>query len=70
MNAVRFRYRRLVRSDAGATGVEYGIIAGLVALLIVGGAQLSGFGLDRMFQVVGFAMEDAANTAQQSTTGN
>jgi pilus assembly protein Flp/PilA len=69
MEAVRIRYHGLARSESGATGVEYGIIAGLVALLIVGGAQLSGFGLDRMFQVVGFAMEDAANTAQ-TTTGN
>jgi pilus assembly protein Flp/PilA len=70
MKTVRIRYHGLVRSESGATGVEYGIIAGLVALLIVGGTQLSGFGLDRMFQVVGFAMEDAADTAQQMTTSN
>nr|WP_298686770.1 Flp family type IVb pilin [uncultured Dongia sp.] len=69
MKPVRLQRRRLARSESGATGVEYGIIAGLVALLIVGGAQASGYGLDRMFQVIGFFMENAADAAQ-SAGGN
>ena len=51
------------RSDSGATAMEYGIIAGLLAITIVVGAQISGNGLNRMFQVIGTTRSNATDSA-------
>jgi pilus assembly protein Flp/PilA len=58
------------RADSGATAVEYGIIAGLLAVTIVVGVQISGNGLNRMFHVIGTTMSNATNSADSSTAGN
>ena len=58
------------RADSGATAVEYGIIAGLLAVTIVVGVQISGNGLNRMFQVIGTTMSNATNSADSSTASN
>ncbi len=35
--------------EEGATAIEYGLIAGLIAVGIIGGATLLGEGLDKLF---------------------
>ncbi|TBW38243.1 Flp family type IVb pilin [Siculibacillus lacustris] len=41
---------RLFRDDSGATAIEYGLIASLVAVGIIGGAGLLGTNLNLTFQ--------------------
>lgn len=60
---------KLSTSESGATGIEYGLIAGLVALAIIVGAQVTGNGLNQMFTVIGVSTNDAA-AAAASSSGN
>ena len=62
------KIRKFFSSESGATAIEYGLIAAFVALAIFVGAQLAGNGLNRMFQVIGSTMSNAANTAEGSST--
>jgi pilus assembly protein Flp/PilA len=57
---------KFFKSESGATAIEYGLIAAFVALAIFVGARMAGNGLNRMFQVIGTTMENAADEAEQS----
>ena len=41
---------RLIRDERGATAVEYGLIATLIAVAIIGAAGLVGTNLNDLFQ--------------------
>jgi pilus assembly protein Flp/PilA len=41
--------RQFLRDDGGATGIEYGLIAGLLALAIVAGVGSVGDAVESMF---------------------
>ena len=43
---------RIRRDERGATAIEYGLIAALVAILIIGGLQALSGGLNTLFQTV------------------
>ena len=43
-------FARFVKDESGATAIEYGLIAGLIAVVIIGGATLLGENLDAMFR--------------------
>jgi pilus assembly protein Flp/PilA len=60
------KFRKLLKSESGATAIEYGLIAAFVALAIFVGAQMAGNGLNNMFMVIGNKMSSAASTAQSS----
>jgi len=62
------KIRKLLKSESGATAIEYGLIAAFVALAIFVGAQLAGNGLNRMFMVIGSKMSNAADTAEQQSS--
>jgi pilus assembly protein Flp/PilA len=47
------KLRVFLRGDAGATAVEYAMIAALVSIAIVGGATMIGQGMAAHFQSVG-----------------
>ena len=57
------KFRKLLKSESGATAIEYGLIAAFVALAIFVGAQLAGNGLNKMFMVIGGKMSEAAEKA-------
>jgi Flp pilus assembly pilin Flp len=44
--------RRLRRCDAGATAIEYALLAALVAFVIIGSLRLTGGELSELFEVV------------------
>ena len=44
MDAIRTMLRRLCRSQRGATAIEYGLIAALIAIASVGAVSLLGGG--------------------------
>jgi len=42
-----------VRDRRGATAIEYGLLAGLIAVMIIAGATLTGTSLSAMFNAIG-----------------
>ncbi|MBO4122700.1 Flp family type IVb pilin [Cupriavidus gilardii] len=46
-------FSRFIRDERGATAIEYGLIAGLIALGIFVGAQSLGNNLSSTFQAIG-----------------
>lgn len=55
MGAIRRTLRRLTADEAGATAIEYGLIAALIAIAMLGGLQALGGGAGGMWS-------DLANT--------
>jgi len=47
---------RFVRNQSGATAIEYGLIAGLIAVVIIGALQAIGTGLQATLQNVAGAL--------------
>ncbi len=52
--------KRLARSQAGATAIEYGLIAGLIAVAIVTAVTAVGTDLGSLFGTVGSSVTAAA----------
>jgi pilus assembly protein Flp/PilA len=47
---------RCIRSENGATAIEYGLIAGLISIVIIGAVTLVGGNLQTIFQSVAGAL--------------
>jgi len=45
-----------IRNDKGATAIEYGLLAALIAVVIIGAVTLVGQGLDGVFDTVANAL--------------
>ena len=54
--------QRFIRDESGATAIEYGLIAGLVAVAIITALSLLGGSLDGLFS-------DVATQVDGATTG-
>lgn len=52
-------FTKFLKDESGATAIEYGLIAALIALAIVSGATMMGNALDNMFTKIGGALETA-----------
>ena len=50
-------FSRFVRDDSGATAIEYGLIAALIAVVIIGAVTLVGTNLSGTFQSVATAVK-------------
>jgi pilus assembly protein Flp/PilA len=55
--------RQLAAGKKGVTAIEYGLIAGLIAVVIIGAVTISGQSLSTMFGVTATKLEAAAATA-------
>ena len=53
MRAVRTYFRRLRSDKRGATAIEYGLLAGLIAMGLIGGLSLLGSGTNGMWGRIG-----------------
>lgn len=53
--------KRLVWEEEGATAVEYGLLIGLIALVMSLGAATLGLGLTQLFEDAGDWFEVASN---------
>jgi len=51
--------KSLVRDESGATAIEYGLIAALVAIAAMGGMRLLGTSLNSIFSSVGTTLQSA-----------
>ena len=45
-------FARLGRDESGATAIEYGLIAALIAVVVIGAVTMVGTNLSTMFQTV------------------
>jgi pilus assembly protein Flp/PilA len=52
---------KLMRDEAGATAIEYGLIAALISVVIIGAVTLVGTNLNNTFTAVQTALAGAAN---------
>lgn len=52
-------FARFVKDESGATAIEYGLIAALIALAIVAGAGALGNALDNQFNFLANELEDS-----------
>ncbi|MBF0335626.1 MAG: Flp family type IVb pilin [Alphaproteobacteria bacterium] len=50
---------RLAREENGATAIEYGLIAALIAIVIIGGVTATGTALDAKFETISTAVTAA-----------
>ena len=55
-------FARFLKDESGATAIEYGLIAALIALAIMAGATQIGSALDLTFTTIGSTL-DTANEA-------
>lgn len=56
-------FKRYLKQEDGATAIEYGLIAGLLSLLIIAGLVIAGPALDTIFQNIGTTLQGAAGGA-------
>ena len=45
-------FRRFLANESGATAIEYGLIAGLIAVVIIGSVTLLGTRINAKFDVI------------------
>ncbi len=57
---------RFIRDKSGATAIEYGLIAALIGVAIIGGATLLGQNINTLFEGVG---TELSNSTPGGTTG-
>ena len=50
----------LVRDESGATAIEYGLIAGLVSVVIIGSVSVIGTQLRTTFAFIGTTLQSTA----------
>jgi pilus assembly protein Flp/PilA len=58
-----FAEERLKREEKGATAVEYGLMVGLIAVVIIAAVALLGTKLDGLFDTIGEKLGGTATTA-------
>ena len=51
--------KRFKNDESGATAIEYGLIAALIGVVIIGGARMVGTSLDATFRAVSTGIDGA-----------
>jgi pilus assembly protein Flp/PilA len=62
-----FAEERLEREEKGATAVEYGLMVGLIAVVIIAAVALLGTKLDGLFDTIGAKLGGTATTTTPAT---
>jgi pilus assembly protein Flp/PilA len=57
-------FKRLLAEDTGATAIEYGLIAGLIAVVIIGALTVTGTSLNSLFEAISGKLSDVADSAK------
>jgi pilus assembly protein Flp/PilA len=60
MNTIINEVKRFVREEEGVAAIEYGLLAGLIAVMIIAGATVAGTKLDTLFTNIGTQLTAAA----------
>ncbi|MDO3443398.1 Flp family type IVb pilin [Agrobacterium sp. V1] len=53
-------FARFLKDESGATAIEYGLIAALISVAIIGGATTVGSQIGTLFDNIGSKMTEAA----------
>ena len=61
--------QRLLSEERGATAIEYGLIAGLIAVVVIGALTVTGTSLNSVFTNVSDKLEEVAGTGGGSGSG-
>ena len=59
MDAIRSNLRRLLADQSGATAIEYGLIAALIVIAMMGGLRAMGGGAGGMWSNVAQAVQNS-----------
>jgi pilus assembly protein Flp/PilA len=62
--------KRLLSEDRGATAIEYGLIAGLIAVVIIGALTVTGTSLKSVFENVSGQLETVAGSGGSGGSGS
>lgn len=68
MSAIRLMLRKLRRDERGATAIEYGLIAALIAITCVGAFSAMGGGSNGMWTQINTKITAAMNPAATPST--
>ena len=60
MNTIINEVKRFVREEEGVAAIEYGLLAGLIAVMIIAGATVAGNQLNLLFNNIGNLLTTAA----------
>jgi pilus assembly protein Flp/PilA len=60
MNTIINEVKRFVREEEGVAAIEYGLLAGLIAVMIIAGATVAGKQLNTLFTNIGTQLTTAA----------
>ncbi|MBP2301116.1 Flp family type IVb pilin [Azospirillum picis] len=60
--------RRFRKDERGATAIEYGLLAALIAVVIIGGVTAVGNNLNTLFNNISDRISTVGNNAKSSTT--
>ena len=63
IRGIRMCIRYLVKNEKGATAIEYGLLAGLIAVVIIATVTALGGGLKAVFNTVCHGLATAANNS-------
>ncbi|MBG6199526.1 pilus assembly protein Flp/PilA [Labrenzia sp. EL_13] len=50
---------RFVKDESGATAIEYGLIAGLLSIVIIAAVGLAGDSLETVFSTIATSLDDS-----------
>ncbi|ACB63927.1 Flp/Fap pilin component [Burkholderia ambifaria MC40-6] len=60
--------KRFLKEEDGVTAIEYGLIAGLIAVAIIAGASTVGSNLSSTFSKIGTCVSSPSATCWSATT--
>ncbi|WP_107311274.1 Flp family type IVb pilin [Burkholderia metallica] len=61
--------KRFLKEENGVTAIEYGLIAGLIAVAIIAGASSVGTNLSSTFSKIGTCVSSPSSTCWSAATG-
>jgi pilus assembly protein Flp/PilA len=59
-------FARFLKNESGATAIEYGLIAALIAVAIIGGATMLGGSLNTKFEDISTTVSSAGGAAPET----
>jgi len=59
--------KRFAKDESGATAIEYGLIAGLLSIVIIAAVALAGTSLNNVFSGIAAKLDSAVGTSGTST---
>lgn len=62
--------KRFLKEEDGVTAIEYGLIAGLVAVAIIAGASTVGTSLNSTFSKIGACVSSPSSTCWSSSNSS